>query len=486
MIYRTFATGMLVLAAVVAVPAADAAIPPAERNVLIALYTDTNGAGWITATNWNDAAETECTWFGVTCDGTSSHVTAIDLENNNLTGTLPSLSGLAELNTFLVGTGYDCEAVNRNLIGGAIPALPAATSDFEAGCNQLNGSIPSLGALSFLTTFDVSGNLLTGTIPSLTGLIYLARFDVSNNQLSGAIPALDGLISLADFEAYSNLLGEAMPSLNALPSLTRFHVGGNRLTGTIPSLTSLNNLASFYAYGNQFTGSIPPLAGLTNLVYFSVDRNQLTGTIPALTGLGKLAGFTARRNQLSGTIPSLDGLSKLETFYVYNNQLSGAIPSLSGLTSLYDFDVSSNQLSGSIPDLGDQATISYFWVGSNRLTGQLPVAPGSLAADNGAYLCPNDFSVGSLVDDPAWDTASVTAPWWATPFASNHCDDTFNNAFEYGGAGRFRLRRVQAVRGRHHTSSGWMSRSRAGRSGPCRFDAAVLVMKIRVHRENAK
>ena len=45
---------------------ATAAIPASERAVLVDLYTSTQGQGWVSATNWNGAAGTECTWFGIT------------------------------------------------------------------------------------------------------------------------------------------------------------------------------------------------------------------------------------------------------------------------------------------------------------------------------------------------------------------------------------------------------------------------------------
>ena len=75
-----------------------AAIPAAERDVLLALYAAANGDNWITNTNWNGAAGTECTWFGVSCDMAETTITGLDLSANNLVGTLPfSLTGLSGL-----------------------------------------------------------------------------------------------------------------------------------------------------------------------------------------------------------------------------------------------------------------------------------------------------------------------------------------------------------------------------------------------------
>ncbi len=123
--------------------AAQAAIPASKRAVLINLYNSTNGANWTDKTGWNGAAGTECSWYRVHCDGAQSHVSAIGLDRNNLTGSLPSLSGLTALQGFYVYS------------------------------NQLTGALPSLSGLTALRYFNAYGNQLTGTIPSLSGLTAL-------------------------------------------------------------------------------------------------------------------------------------------------------------------------------------------------------------------------------------------------------------------------------------------------------------------------
>ncbi|OGA46362.1 MAG: hypothetical protein A3G25_16245 [Betaproteobacteria bacterium RIFCSPLOWO2_12_FULL_63_13] len=175
---------------------ARAAIPASERQALLDLYTSTNGKGWTNSTSWNGAEGTECTWYGVTCDGTQGHVDAIDLQQNNLVGTLPSLGALT------------------------------AMVHFETGANQLSGSIPSLSGMTALTHFGVRGNLLSGSIPSLSGLTALVVFSVHDNQLTGNIPSLDGLTSLQIFYVDNNQLTGPVP---APP--TTLAAGGARLCG---------------------------------------------------------------------------------------------------------------------------------------------------------------------------------------------------------------------------------------------------------------
>ena len=109
---------------------ASAAIPASERQVLVNIYTSTNGATWATSTNWNGAPGTECTWYGVTCDNAQLHVTSISLGFNNLTGSIPPLAGLTNLSNFVVDT---------NQLTGTLPALTGLTNlvDFNVKSSHL-------------------------------------------------------------------------------------------------------------------------------------------------------------------------------------------------------------------------------------------------------------------------------------------------------------------------------------------------------------
>jgi Tol biopolymer transport system component len=160
---------------------AQAAIPQAERNTLIALYNGTGGSGWIQQSGWLGPTGSECTWAGVGCDGSGVHVTSLALFNNNLSGTLPSLAALANLQTIDLGF---------NDLTGSIPALAGFANliFFGADNNRLTGSIPPLTGLASLQIFFVNDNRLTGSIPPLTGLTNLQAFTVRDNNLTGTIP----------------------------------------------------------------------------------------------------------------------------------------------------------------------------------------------------------------------------------------------------------------------------------------------------------
>ena len=66
-----------------------AAVPDGERTALIALYNSTNGNNWLSRDGWLGAPGTECTWDGVACDAQGTHVTYLDLHDNQLSGIIP-------------------------------------------------------------------------------------------------------------------------------------------------------------------------------------------------------------------------------------------------------------------------------------------------------------------------------------------------------------------------------------------------------------
>jgi hypothetical protein len=143
---------------------AQAAIPAGERQALIDLYDKTNGDNWSNKTGWKGAAGTECTWFGVTCNGAGDTVLAVNLASNNLTGPLPALP---------------------------LPSLALLRLD----SNHLTGPLPDFPAGSQLETLLVRSNALVGEIPrSFLNLTRLAALSLDYNGLSANDPAVRALV----------------------------------------------------------------------------------------------------------------------------------------------------------------------------------------------------------------------------------------------------------------------------------------------------
>ncbi|NEP84829.1 MAG: hypothetical protein F6K39_46040 [Okeania sp. SIO3B3] len=72
-------------------------ISESECEALVALYNNTDGSNWITKTNWLQTDE-PCDWYGVTCNQNGDSVVQLNLQSNNLSGTIPAtISQLSNL-----------------------------------------------------------------------------------------------------------------------------------------------------------------------------------------------------------------------------------------------------------------------------------------------------------------------------------------------------------------------------------------------------
>jgi len=170
---------------------------------------------------------------------------------------------------------------------------------------------------------------------------------------------------------------------------------------------------------------------LTGLGDFAVPRNQLSGAIPSLSGLVALYRFDVAGNRLTGSVPALTGLAGLREFDASDNQLSGTIGTPSAAAALLRLALERNSLSGTIPAL--PPSLYSAQLGFNRLSGAVPAAPATLytpAAFASSTLCPNPLTISASANDAGWNAATGFSPWWATPFASNRCDDLQADGFE--------------------------------------------------------
>lgn len=95
-------------------------VPVSECMSLVALYTQTNGAGWISNTQWLQFDGTApCGWHGVVCN--DGHVQQLLLAGNQLSGTLPlALGKLPELRRL---------RLENNVLQGRIPPTICSLSN---------------------------------------------------------------------------------------------------------------------------------------------------------------------------------------------------------------------------------------------------------------------------------------------------------------------------------------------------------------------
>ena len=151
-----------------------------DRDILVEFYNATDGANWLSNTNWL-SEEPLGTWHGVTTND-MGRVTDLDLRDNQMSGVIPTeLGQLKNLNRLILSYNYVTGPIPSNL--GQLPSLRIL---WLAG-NQLTGSIPAeLGQLSALEDLSLQDNQLTGSIhPELGNLTSLREFEPQQKPING-------------------------------------------------------------------------------------------------------------------------------------------------------------------------------------------------------------------------------------------------------------------------------------------------------------
>lgn len=127
---------------------------------LEALYSSTNGPGWLTSTGWRDSFLGVCNWYGVMCDSDSGNVTGILLSSNQLVGDVSEAVELGEISSL---------------------------KELDLSGNRLSGPVPlMLGLMTRLETLDLSGNELSSFPDGWgSGASLLRHLSLQNNRISG-------------------------------------------------------------------------------------------------------------------------------------------------------------------------------------------------------------------------------------------------------------------------------------------------------------
>ena len=273
----------------------------AARQILLEFYHALGGSEWVDDTNWNSNKPLNG-WFGITANE-NDNLLEINLENNNLVGTLPN------------GIGNSASLVRLNLRG-----------------NKISGPLPSgLGRCASLKELGLSRNLITGCIPeSLGKCSKLEYLGLSNNRLLDNIPE----------------------SLGRCTRLREVSLGSNKLTGSVPeTFGRCVKLATLSLMDNNLSGPLLPscfekMVGLQKLL---LDRNSISGELPSCFGnLVKLRQLSIADNEFSGYFPeSLRHCVGLKRLNISGNDFAGPISDGLGLCeSLEGLYMNGNRLTG--------------------------------------------------------------------------------------------------------------------------------------------
>ncbi|KAJ0435767.1 putative protein kinase RLK-Pelle-LRR-IX family [Helianthus annuus] len=297
-----------------------------------------------TTPNWSDP--NPCNWVYVTCSK-DNRVTGIQANGLNLKGSLPqTLNNLTQLQLL---------ELQFNQLSGPLPSLTGLTqlqnlfinnnnftsipNDFFDGMSSLQNvyldynafdswSIPhSLKIAS--NSLSLSNNSLTGTVPhSLTGLQSLKVLNLSNNMFQGPMPKFDASVSVDMTGIGSFCLQEP----------------GVECDSRVNLLVAVAESVGYpQLFAEKWKGNDP--------------CNLWLGITCSSSGEITVVNF--RKMGLTGTISTnFSSIMSLQRLILADNNLTGVIPNeLKDLPHLVEIDVSNNQLYGKVPSFKENVTV---------------------------------------------------------------------------------------------------------------------------------
>ncbi|XP_059066671.1 receptor-like protein EIX2 [Cryptomeria japonica] len=241
----------------------------------------------------------------------------------------------------------------------ALSSLPNLREIYLSWCN-LEGTIPSLLNLTYLSDLDLSMNSFFSPLPAwFQNVSSLVSLDLSDNGVNGSIPSnFLHRSSLRNLDlSFNDLEGSLSFIQYQSSSIANLNLHRNWLDGIIPlffvDFTELKNLV---LANNYLTGDLPPLGSALGevlpLSVIDLSLNKLTGNIPPSIGcLPLLRSLNLENNQLSGKIPdTLFKLARLEKLKLSTNNLTGifSLSMMDNFTELRQLGLSNNSFTVSI------------------------------------------------------------------------------------------------------------------------------------------
>ncbi|GLT86636.1 hypothetical protein SLE2022_047630 [Rubroshorea leprosula] len=337
-----------------------------------------------------------------------SGVRELNLQKNSLSGPIPA--NFADAMPYL-----DCLVLSENHFNGSIPSsinkVEHLTHLFLDN-NELSGEIPSMNRLNKLQTLDLSNNNLFGNIPSslcsqsplrylklngnnlygnlssLKNCRELGTLGLANNRFHGVIPRWIGeaLSGLSILQLRGNMFRGKIPkSLCSLPFLHIMDLGQNNLSGSIPPC--VGNLSRLYHPQNGTTGSV---AGLFDIAMFTVSNGPIV-----TVKLPFFEQFVVMKFNVKGqTLEFVRFVDLVNLIDLSSNNLEGEIPEeIMKLSALGTLNLSRNQLTGNIPEkIADLRLLETLDLSVNHLLGRIPASMSSMTFLSHLNLSYNDLS----------------------------------------------------------------------------------------------
>ncbi|MED6120812.1 hypothetical protein PIB30_024378 [Stylosanthes scabra] len=334
---------------------------------------------------WNTANHSNpCSWNGVTCDSTKSHVIMISLSGNSLNSSdfLPVLCQIETLQHIDVSNN-SLSSIPHDFITECGKIKDLKLLNFSG--NNLSGSLPTFNGFAALEYLDMSFNVLESSIDiQLDEMISLKTLNLTGNKFNGHLPTKLGKSMVLEqlLLAKNQFQGEIPEEqLFSYENLTLIDLSENHLSGAIPShIVHLSKLQTLFLSSNNLSGPIPmSILNITTLVRFAANQNNFNGSLPSAIS-NNLISLDLSYNDLSGPIPkNILSSPRMEVVDLSNNRLSGTLLLTSISPSIVRLRLGNNLLQGNIPSdaFAKAQNLTYLELESNELTGGIPAMLGS-------------------------------------------------------------------------------------------------------------
>ncbi|CAJ1940120.1 unnamed protein product [Cylindrotheca closterium] len=303
-----------------------------QRNILENFYRACNGDLWLHDDGWLDPDVSICDWYGIKCESNENpSVVSIELQSNNLEGTLPS----------------------------AIYTLPTLKVLNLQGNLWFDVTFDGIGSATSLETLDLEEMRLFDVM-GVGAAKSLKRLRIGRNELDIIPDELFDLTNLEILDMSDNPFKENSMAIKfqLLSKLTYLGCASCGFTGEVPSyLGSMTTLEYIDLGRNGFSGQVPNVSQLTELRHLDLSDQ-------VANGFG-----------LHGEVPAFLEQTQLTELYLQNNDLVGAVtPTLlqnvvtNGLVTI---DLRSNALTGVVPTELSRFDFLNLFLAGNQI-GELP------------------------------------------------------------------------------------------------------------------
>jgi len=313
-------------------------ISTSERNALISIYNQNNGANW--NQTW-DLSLDPYYWYGVkisnggvvelnlsgnSLDGnfpnailSLTNLQKLDLSANKISGNVPSLNSLFSLNYLNLSENSLSGDASSIIQSNGLQSLLLGKNNFSLSSTNF------LSSLSNLENLDFSGFNLN-TVPSeINGLSHLKNLNLSNNAISN-FSALNGMNSLQEINISSNNLSSLPSEITSLTSLKALNISNNNIA-LFTNLQNLQNLEWLSLENNSIANIPSEISNLQNLIQLNLGRNKISAGFSSVINLPNLEQLWLNHNIITGNFPTeLLTLPKLMSLSLQSNQLTGNIP----------------------------------------------------------------------------------------------------------------------------------------------------------------